>query len=200
MCEAAWLADDESARKAAALAAWPTVAAADCPWNRGAVATWLPAEVEVTVPLAPPYAAERAGRWREAAAWWASVGSPFEEGLALARSGEPDAVADAVRIFDRLGAEAAAARARATLRSAGVAAPRATRASTHPAGLTGREEEVLALLTRGLSNVEIAEALVVSRRTAEHHVAAILAKLGVHSRRELVARAAGMGSPPGSSG
>jgi DNA-binding NarL/FixJ family response regulator len=45
--------------------------------------------------------------------------------------------------------------------------------------LTNREREVLALVADGLSNRQIAEALVVSERTARTHVSAILAKLGV---------------------
>lgn len=48
---------------------------------------------------------------------------------------------------------------------------------------------MLALLAEGLTNAEIADRLVVSPRTAEHHVAAVLAKLGATSRREAVARA-----------
>ena len=63
--------------------------------------------------------------------------------------------------------------------------PRAPRASSHPHGLTAREQEVLELVVRGLGDAAIAETLVISRRTAEHHVAAILGKVGVRSRRDL---------------
>jgi HD-GYP domain-containing protein (c-di-GMP phosphodiesterase class II) len=51
-----------------------------------------------------------------------------------------------------------------------------------PAGLTDREVEVLALLAEGCSNREIAEELVISRRTAEHHVQHIYSKIGASSR------------------
>jgi HD-GYP domain-containing protein (c-di-GMP phosphodiesterase class II) len=51
-----------------------------------------------------------------------------------------------------------------------------------PAGLTEREVEVLALVAQGCTNAQIAQRLVISRRTAEHHVQHIYTKLGVSSR------------------
>jgi two-component system response regulator NreC len=52
--------------------------------------------------------------------------------------------------------------------------------------LTSREIEVLRLLALGHTNLEVAERLHVSPRTAEAHRANLLGKLGVHSRAELV--------------
>ena len=68
----------------------------------------------------------------------------------------------------------------------------------NPAGLTERQLEVLRLLARGLTNNEIASQLVLSVRTVDRHVAEILAKLGVTSRRQAAARAEALGiSRPG---
>jgi DNA-binding NarL/FixJ family response regulator len=53
--------------------------------------------------------------------------------------------------------------------------------------LTAREIDVLRLVTAGASNPDIGKALHISRRTAEHHVEHILAKLGVTSRTAAVA-------------
>jgi DNA-binding NarL/FixJ family response regulator len=55
-------------------------------------------------------------------------------------------------------------------------------ATTQPAGLTAREVEVLRLLAQGLTYAQIAEQLVVSRRTVNGHATSIYSKLGVTSR------------------
>ena len=192
--EAAWLSGDSDASGRIAEEAWPHVADVDCPWHRGQVATWLPPDHDAGPPLAPPYELERAGRWAEAAAWWADVSSPYDRGLALARSGQVDLLTEAVGVFDRLGATASAARARTMLHAAGARVPRATRSSSHPLGLTPREQEVHRLVATGLGDAAIAETLVISRRTAEHHVASILAKTGARSRRDLEMGGAGASS------
>lgn len=116
-----------------------------------------------------------------------ATGDPYEHALALADSGAVEPTLEALRILDELGAAAAATIVRRQLKTLGVRTiPRGPVASTraHPAGLTARQADVLNLLADGLTNAEIAERLVLSIRTVDHHVSSILTKLGVASRRE----------------
>ncbi len=90
----------------------------------------------------------------------------------------------ALDAFERLQAARHADAAQAVLRSLGV---RATSGKRTGGLLTKREAEVLGLLGHGLSNPEIAVRLFISRKTVEHHVGNILAKLGLRSRAEAAA-------------
>jgi len=130
-------------------------------------------------------------------------GSGYPRGLtgdALTPAGKILAAADAYHAMTEarphraaLPAEEAAAELRAGVRRAlfdADAADAVLRAAGHPAksrrawpaGLTAREVDVLRLLVRGLSNKEIAEELVISRRTAGNHIAHIYSKIGVSNR------------------
>ena len=98
--------------------------------------------------------------------------------------------------LQRLGATAVARVVSRRLRERGVRGlPRGPRPSTreNPAGLTARELEVLALLAKGLPNARIAQRLIVSKKTVDHHVSALLRKLGVGTRGEAGAAAARLG-------
>jgi DNA-binding CsgD family transcriptional regulator len=63
----------------------------------------------------------------------------------------------------------------------------------HPLGLTGREQEVLTLICARHTNAEIASKLFISVKTVDHHVSAVLAKLGAPTRGVAAARAAELG-------
>jgi DNA-binding CsgD family transcriptional regulator/tetratricopeptide (TPR) repeat protein len=158
-----------------------------------------PATGEVEqVPLADPWAAGARGEWQQAAAGWAALGWPVEEARELIASGETPSMLRALATYDRLGMARAAWQLRRRLRERGVQrVPRGPSADTlaNPAGLTARQLEVLALVAEGLTNAEIAEDLVLSIRTVDHHVSALLAKLGVSSRTEAADVAARL-SPP----
>jgi DNA-binding CsgD family transcriptional regulator len=135
-----------------------------------------------------------AGHLESAITAYHRLGLPLEEARArldlaqvLAEPQPAMAIVEArsaLRQFQTLAANRDADAATSLLRRLGV------RGHTGPRGtgtLTAREEEVLGLLGQGLSNSDIAARLFVSRRTAEHHVSNILAKLGLGSRAEATA-------------
>lgn len=90
----------------------------------------------------------------------------------------------ALERLQRLGAGPAAELSARDLRKLGVDKRPRRATLAHPAGLTARELDVLALLREGLRNADIAARLHITEKTAGHHVSAILAKLGVRTRQE----------------
>ncbi len=90
---------------------------------------------------------------------------------------------EGIGLADRCGAKAISRRGLAMLRAAG-GRPRRTRMAG-PEALTRAERQVVDLAVRGATNREIAEALVVTRKTVEWHLQKSFVKLGVRSRREL---------------
>lgn len=150
-----------------------------------------------------PWASGIRGDWRSAAEGWDARGRPYEQAIELVASGEPTVMADGLTLLDHLGADATATLVRRRLKDLGVRrVPRGPRKDTraNPAGLTNRQAEILGHLAEGATNAEIADRLVLSVRTVDHHVSAILAKLGVGSRRAAVARARELGIDSAASG
>jgi DNA-binding CsgD family transcriptional regulator len=88
--------------------------------------------------------------------------------------------------FERLDAARYADEAAALLRTLGVSVRTGRRSAE---ALTRRETEVLELLGAGLSNPEIGDRLYITRKTVEHHVGRVLAKLGLRNRAEAAAYA-----------
>jgi DNA-binding CsgD family transcriptional regulator len=197
--EAHWLIGDTDAAvddvEIAARVAEPTHAS-----TRAHVATWQQRlGLPVTVPVdgfTEAHARSLATDHPGAAQLWDERGVPYEAGLALLDGQSESQLREALQRFDALGAVATARLTRRRMRARGMrgipsgSCP-ATRA--HPAGLTHREGQVLALICAGQTNAEISHELVVSPRTVDHHVSSLLAKMGVRSRAQAAEQADRLG-------
>jgi DNA-binding CsgD family transcriptional regulator len=197
LAEHYWIAGDPARAAAAARRGYPLALRVGHPWYIGELAYWQwRAGEPVALPalIAEPYRLLIEGDWRGAAAEWARRRCDYARAEALG-CGDDEAVGEALRIMDGLGAAGTARRLRAELRERGARVPRGPRPATaaDPTGLTARQREVLALLAEGLSNAEIAARLTLSAKTVDHHVSAVLGKLGVPSRGQAAAAAHRLG-------
>jgi DNA-binding CsgD family transcriptional regulator/tetratricopeptide (TPR) repeat protein len=171
-------------------------------WAAGELGHWLRvagAAPEQSIRTAGPWALQAAARWDAAAALWRQLGCPYEAAVALAEAEDVEQLLVAFHELHRLGAWTTAEVVARRLRERGVRnLPHRPRHATlaNPARLTERQVDVLALLTAGLRNSEIAARLHISPKTVDHHVSAVLAKLGVGSRREAARWARVGGFPP----
>jgi DNA-binding CsgD family transcriptional regulator len=143
-----------------------------------------------------PYGLQLAGCWDAARALWTEAGCPYEAALCLADADDETRLRLALEELLGLEARPAAAIVARRLREIGVKSlPRGPRPTTRQNryGLTARELEVLALVNEGLHNGQIADRLVVSVKTVDHHVEAILRKLGAKTRADARATATSLG-------
>jgi DNA-binding CsgD family transcriptional regulator/tetratricopeptide (TPR) repeat protein len=197
--EAAWLEGRMDAVVEATETAYALAMRRHAPWIVGELACWrrragLREELPLDVP--DPWAAELEGDSRRAAERWTDLDAPYDAALALAGADSEELLLQALEELRDLGAGPATAIVASRLRAQGIRGlPRGPRTTTrsNPANLTDREVEVLGLLGASLANAEIAERLVLSRRTVEHHVSAVLRKLSVQTRAQAAAEAVRLG-------
>lgn len=169
-------------------------------WARGDLLVWLSrlglADAATHDTLPEPYRFELAGWHADAAQAWRDLGAPFDAAMAAVHSTDAATAAAGLSSLDALDVAASAARARRMLTERGIrslpARPR-TATLANPSGLTNRQLDVARLVARGLTNAELAQQLYISPKTADHHVSAVLSKLGLSSRRDIVRDAVSLG-------
>jgi DNA-binding CsgD family transcriptional regulator len=149
--------------------------------------------------------ADKRATWRAVASAWHLAGQPYREAYArlreaeaAARGGRRDQAGRALAACTALArdlpsapllqlAEAVGRRARLT--------PESGQGTHARLDLTGRESQVLALITKGCSNRQIARSLCISERTVAVHVSRILAKMGARNRTEAAIAAERLARP-----
>ncbi|MFI9407840.1 AAA family ATPase [Nocardia sp. NPDC052316] len=184
---------------------WPLLALAarigELPPALDSLADALP----VTTAVDAAHRADHAAAWSEAVSAWRALGQPYELALSLFGAAETElaegnrptaqaALRESATIATDLGAAPLLAQVRRVAERAGLTltdqSPEPpTAASPSTFGLTPRELDVLRLVTKGLSNRQIAAELFISGNTAGVHVSRILTKLGVATRTEAAAAA-----------
>jgi DNA-binding CsgD family transcriptional regulator len=190
--EAQWLAGDHDGVIREVQAVYARARSRRDPRMNSELAAWLwrvGALEERPADIAEPYAMEICGDWRGAASAWQALGCAYEHACLLGWHGDEADQRQALATFEQLGAKPAAQALRRQMRLQGVRRiPRGARSSTseNAFGLTRREAQILELLAEGLRNATIAKRLFLSSKTVEHHISAVLAKLGVSSRAEAV--------------
>jgi len=146
---------------------------------------------ELPIEVPEQWAAELDGDHVRAGQIWTELGCPYDAALAMSGSRDEASLRDSLAELQRLGARTAAAVAARRLRELGARGlPRGPRETTRENAfqLTQRETEVLELVAQGLRDADIAERLFLSEKTVNHHVSAILRKLGVSTRTQAAAQ------------
>jgi DNA-binding CsgD family transcriptional regulator/tetratricopeptide (TPR) repeat protein len=208
LAEAAWLRDDHQACGGVVRAAFQACAELTL-WDKSELALWAHRSNQALAPgsqhttqsasqtaWVAACALERQGDLAGAARAWAELGMPRHQAYALMLMDpreHPQALAEAITLFDRMGATACVEQARRRARqwaSGGIkgikTGPRSA-ARQNRYGLTPRELQIAQHLAAGATNQDIAQALSRSTRTVEHHVATTLSKLGAKRRGDVAA-------------